>query len=146
MSTAEQPPFIASGDKVILFDGVCKLCNAWSQFIIQHDHQQVFKLASVQSDAGQQILRFFNQPTDHFNSMLYIEGDRAYAQSEAFIRIVAQLGRPWRYGAWINVLPLSLRNWLYDRIALNRYVLFGRYEQCLLPSPDHAERFLNAAK
>ena len=74
MPVVKYPPYITENDCVILFDGVCKLCNAWSQFIIKYDTQQLFKLCSVQSPEGQSILKHFNMPTDHFDTMLYVEG------------------------------------------------------------------------
>jgi predicted DCC family thiol-disulfide oxidoreductase YuxK len=137
------PPNISSTDKVILFDGVCKLCNAWSNFIIQHDHQHVYKLCSVQSDEGQKILKHFGLPTDVFDSMLYVEGDAVYKQSDAFFNVVTQLGFPWKVVCIFRIIPKPLRNWLYDRIALNRYRLFGKYDACLLPTADHEARYLS---
>ena len=146
MYKTESPPYMTASDKVILFDGVCRLCNAWSQFIIKYDHNHLFKLASVQSEAGQSILTFLNMPTDHFDTMVYIESGKAYTRSDALIKITSQLDAPWRYFSIFRRLPIPLRDRLYDRIALNRYFLFGRYKQCLLPDPDHDQRFLNHGK
>ena len=137
------PPYIHADDCVILFDGVCKLCNAWSNFIIKHDNQRQFKLCSVQSPEGQAILSHFGMPTETFESMLYIEGATLYKQSDAFFRIMAKLGYPWKLACLFWSLPKRLRNGLYDRIALNRYRLFGKYDYCALPTPDHKERYLN---
>lgn len=129
--------------KIILFDGVCKLCHFWCRFIIKHDHRKLFKLASVQSPQGQKILQRYNLPIDHFDTMLYVEGAQAFTKSDAFIRIVKQLDYPYRFAAIATWIPAPLRNWLYDRIAKNRYPLFGKYEQCLLPNADHQQRFLD---
>ena len=137
------PPLVNENDKVILFDGVCKLCNAWSRFIIKHDTQLIFKLASVQSNSGQNILKFFSMPTNHFDTMLYVEGNTKYVKSDAFLKIISQLGLPWKIASVFWLIPRPIRNWLYDRIALNRYLLFGKHEHCLLPRPDHKERFLS---
>ncbi len=136
------PPNMKEDCKVILFDGVCKLCNFWSQFIIKNDRKMIFMLASVQSLEGQQILKHFNMPTDHFDTMLYVEGDQSFEKSDAFLKIVNQLDLPWKLLNIFRFLPGWFRNWLYDRIALNRYALFGKYDQCLLPTPDHAKRYL----
>ncbi len=136
------PPNMHKQSKVILFDGVCKLCNAWSRFIIKYDKNRVFKLASVQSREGQLILNYFKMPTDHFDTMLYVEGNCSYEKSDAFFEIVKQLNQPWKVLYKLKVLPKGIRDWCYDRIALNRYSLFGKYEQCLLPTPDHNQRFL----
>lgn len=137
------PPLIQADDRVVLFDGVCKLCNGWAKFLIRHDSGHSFKLASVQSPEGQAILGWFDLPTDRFDTMAYVEGDRLFVRSEAVLRVVGQLPRPWRLAAALRLLPRPLRDWCYDRIALNRYRLFGRYDSCLLPAADHARRFLD---
>lgn len=137
------PPFTQPGERVVLFDGVCKLCNGWAKFLIRHDHQQHFRLASVQSAEGQALLVWGGLPTDHFDSMALIENGQMLLRSDAVLRIVAQLPGAWRYLAWLRAIPRPVRDWCYDRIALNRYRLFGRYDSCLLPSADHARRFLH---
>lgn len=136
------PPNVGAADKVILFDGVCKLCNAWSNFIIKYDHQHVFKLCSVQSNEGQKILRHFGLSTEVYESMLVVEGNAVYQQSDAFFQVVAKLGYPWKFICVFRMVPKLLRNWIYDRIALNRYRLFGKYDTCLLPAADHDARYL----
>lgn len=140
--TDSMPPGMNSGDKVILFDGVCKLCSAWSRFLIRFDREYRFKLATVQSPQGQAILRWFALPTDDYETMLLIEGAALYRKSTAFFRVMARLPFPWPLVAIGWIIPWFMRDWLYDRIALNRYRLFGKYEECVLPNPDHKERFL----
>lgn len=142
MDQSSSPPHISINDKVILFDGVCKLCNAWSSFIIRHDRDQVFKLCSVQSKEGKDILGHFNLPLDYFETMLYVENNQSFEKSDAFLMVVKHLPAPWRYLNFLKYLPKIFSDWLYDRIALNRYNLFGKYDQCVLPSPDHNARFL----
>jgi predicted DCC family thiol-disulfide oxidoreductase YuxK len=136
------PPNITSKDRVILFDGVCKLCNAWSNFIIKHDKKHFFKLCSVQSDEGQQILKHFGLATDVYDSMIYVEGNTYYQQSDAFFQVIAKLGYPWKAVLVFHLIPGFIRNWLYDRIAFNRYRLFGKYDYCALPTADHEARYL----
>lgn len=143
MNKLTTPPYMGKQDKVILFDGVCKLCNKWSQFIIEYDKQHIFKLASVQSNEGKAILRHFNMATETFNTMLYIEGSQAFTKSDAFLRIIQQFPFPFKALALFKYLPKAVKDWGYDRIALNRYALFGKYDQCILPSPDHNKRFLS---
>jgi len=143
MNSTNLPPNIGNTDQVILFDGVCKLCNAWSNFIIKHDHQYVFKLCSVQSIEGQKILQHFGLPTDSFETIIYVEGDTFFKQSDAFFQVVAKLGYPWKAVCLFWLIPKPIRNWLYDRIALNRYRLFGKYDSCLLPTADHEARYLS---
>ncbi|WP_230970144.1 thiol-disulfide oxidoreductase DCC family protein [Nitrogeniibacter aestuarii] len=140
------PPNIGPDEKVILFDGVCKLCNGWSRFIIQHDTAHRFKLCSVQSDEGQAILAWFGYPTDHYDTMLLVEDGKAFERSDAFLRVVARLPTPWRWLASLRVVPESLRDFLYDRIALNRYRLFGKHEQCVVPSARDRLRFVQGPR
>ncbi|WP_137817253.1 thiol-disulfide oxidoreductase DCC family protein [Pseudomonas sp. 2FG] len=144
MNADDYPPLIQPGARVVLFDGVCKLCNGWVRFLLRYDREQLFKLAPVQSAEGQAILRWYGLPTETFETMAYIEGRELFVRSEAILRIVGQLHWPWRGLLVLRLIPRPLRNWLYDRIALNRYRLFGKYDACLLPSPEHARRFLHA--
>lgn len=134
MTVIKYPPNVGANDCVILFDGVCKLCNTWCQFIIKVDTEQRFKLCSVQSPEGQNILNHFKMPTDHFDTMLLVEGNQSFDKSDAFLNVVNKLGFPWRLLYLGKIIPKGIRNWLYDRIALNRYYLFGKYDTCILPN------------
>lgn len=142
-NTSSLPPYIRPHDSVILFDGVCKLCNAWSNFIITYDVDKRFKLASVQSDEGKAILRHFGYPTDFYETMLVVEGSICFEKSDAFFTVIKKLNFPWKWLTVFTIIPLPIKNWLYDRIALNRYQIFGKYDYCSLPTPDHDERYLN---
>ena len=135
---------MAANDRVVLYDGVCKLCGAWARFLIRHDRHHVFKLASVQSPEGQAILLWLGLPTDIFETMVLIEGPRPYFKSAAFLRVVMRLPLPWPLLAIAWIVPKPLRDWLYDRVALNRYRLFGKHDICVMPYPDHERRFLRA--
>lgn len=136
------PPHVKAHDKVVLFDGVCRLCNGWAKFLLRHDKPGVFKLCSVQSTEGQAILKWFGLPTDTFETMLLVEGDVSYTKSESFLRVISQLPQPWRSIAVLKIFPKPLRDWTYDRIALNRYRLFGRYDYCMTPSAENQKRFI----
>ena len=146
MTIEKYPPNIDINDCVILFDGVCKLCNVWTQFIVKVDTQQRFKLCSVQSPEGQSILNHFKMPTDQFDTMLLVEGNQYFDKSDAFLNVVNKLGRPWRLFTVFKILPKGIRNWLYDHIARNRYYLFGQYDTCILPSKENEHRFLKSEK
>lgn len=136
------PPHMSDDDHVILFDGVCKLCNAWVRFVIRHDKNRVFKFASMQSDKGHEILNYFNMPTTRFETMLYAEKNSAYEKSTAFLKIAGHMPFPARMLSWFKALPVPLLDFVYNRIARNRYKLFGKYEQCILPSEQDKGRFL----
>ena len=114
MSHSNLPPNVEANDKVILFDGVCKLCNAWSNFIIKHDREHVFKLCSVQSEEGKKILLHFGFSTDSYETMLYVEGEQFHQQSDAFFQVVSKLGYPWKFMGVFKLFPRILRNWIYD--------------------------------
>ena len=136
------PPGVGETDRVVLFDGVCNLCGAWARFLIRIDTNHVFKLASMQSDEGQSILRWYGLPTDRFDSMVLVEGARSSTKSTAFVRVMRHLPFPWRLLSVFSALPKVFRDWAYNIVATNRYVLFGRTETCLVPSPDQEHRFL----
>lgn len=135
-------PYISTNDKVILFDGVCKLCNAWCGFIIKYDKNHLFKLASMQSEKGQAILKYLNLSTEHFETMLYIENNTIYEKSSAFIKIVKHLPLPIKLLYLLKYIPNLIRDFIYDRIARNRYKVFGKYNECTLSTEDHNNRYL----
>lgn len=141
--TTSTPPYLQPGDRVVLFDGVCRLCNGSARFLIRHDRHRKIKLASMQSVEGQALLAWFCLPTERFESMAFIENNQLYVRSEAFVRVMKHLPQPWPLLTVISVIPKAIRDWCYDRIARNRYRLFGRYPVCQLPSPDHKGRFLD---
>lgn len=143
MTDSDTPPGIGPQDEVVLFDGVCKLCNGWAKFLIRHDHQRRFRLASVQSPQGQALLEWYGMPTDEYETLVLIRDGRAHVRSDAILRILGGLPLPWRLGVVGRVIPRLIRDWLYDRIARNRYRLFGRYDTCLVLTPDHRSRFLD---
>jgi len=128
---------------VIVFDGVCRLCNGWTRFVIRYDRQKQFRLAPAQSPAGQALLRRFERPTTDFDSILYVEHGRAYDKSDAVLRILRRLGLPWSLLYVGRLCPRILRDALYDLVARHRYRLFGRYDYCTLATPDHDRRFLH---
>jgi predicted DCC family thiol-disulfide oxidoreductase YuxK len=138
----ETAPGLASGDRVLLFDGVCNVCSAWVRFVIARDPRARLRLASVQSPAGQAILRWCGLPTETFDTMVFVEDGRAYFKSTAFLRAVRYLERPWPWLSWGLAVPRPVRDWLYDRLARNRYRLFGRQESCMIPTPAIRSRFL----
>ncbi|HWV16580.1 MAG TPA: DCC1-like thiol-disulfide oxidoreductase family protein [Cellvibrio sp.] len=139
----QQPPHIEPGEKLVLFDGVCRLCAGWSHFLLRHDTQEIFKLCTMQSKEGQAILAYFSLPLNNYETMIYVEDGLIYDRSTAFIKIVSQLPWPYRIGMILYGVPRVARDWLYDRIALNRYRLFGKYSTCLLPTEKYLSRFIH---
>lgn len=127
---------------IILFDAECVLCSAWADFMIKHDLHCQFKLVSVQSYLGQQLLAYCHLPTDHFETMVLLENGQYYTESTAFLRIVQRLDSPYTSLKYARVVPKLIRDFAYRRIALNRYRLFGKSEQCYVVTPDIQQHFL----
>jgi predicted DCC family thiol-disulfide oxidoreductase YuxK len=128
---------------VVLFDGFCNLCSGSVQFIIKRDPQSKFRFASLQSDFGrQQVARFGFDPTQ-VDSIVLIEGDRVYRQSDAALRIAKQLSGIWPVLYAGIILPRFLRDAIYNWIARNRYRFFGKKDACWIPTPELKSRFLD---
>jgi predicted DCC family thiol-disulfide oxidoreductase YuxK len=138
-------PYLKPDECVVLFDGVCKLCNGVVKFLIRHDPHHRLRLAAVQSPEGQTLLKWAGLPLDEFHTIAVIVNNRVSVRSDAFLRIMRLLPAPWPLLSVLRVFPRFLRDWAYNRIALNRYRLFGRYDHCTLPSADHQKRFLGAS-
>ncbi|AIF67369.1 thiol-disulfide oxidoreductase DCC family protein [Terribacillus saccharophilus] len=126
---------------IILFDGVCNLCNNSVQFIIRHDKDAYFKFASLQSDFGRQLKEAKQIPND-VDSIILVENGKVYMQSSAILRIARHLDGAWKLAAAALFIPRPIRDIIYRYVARNRYRWFGRQDQCMLPSPDLKERFL----
>lgn len=144
MEVKAPAPLLSPGDTVVLFDGTCKLCNGWAKFVIRHDQAHRIQLAAVQSPQGQALLRWAGLPQDKFNTIVLIANNKVFIRSEAMFEILGRLGVPWRWLTVASVIPQTMRDWMYDKIALNRYRLFGRYDLTRLPTADHDRRFLKA--
>ena len=127
---------------IILFDAVCVLCSAWADFMIKHDQHCQFKLVSVQSKIGQQLLAHYQLPTDHFETMVLLKKGKIYTESTAFLEIIQHLDFPYSRLKYATIIPQVIRDFTYRRIALNRYRLFGKTEQCYLVTPDIQQHFL----
>lgn len=128
---------------LLFFDGVCNLCNSSVQFIIQRDKQEKFKFASIQSDAAKEILLQFSKNNSHLDSLFLIHNDRIYEKSSAILRIVKILGGLYKLGMVLWIIPKPVRDWMYDYIAKNRFIWYGKKESCMLPTAEFKSRFIN---
>jgi predicted DCC family thiol-disulfide oxidoreductase YuxK len=126
---------------VILFDGVCNLCNAWVQFVIERDPGARFAFATLGSDAANALLGS-RQWVPTSDSIILVEKDAIYDQSTAALRIVRRLSGAWPLAAVFLVVPKVLRDAVYRVIARNRYRWFGRRDACMVPTPELRARFL----
>jgi predicted DCC family thiol-disulfide oxidoreductase YuxK len=127
---------------IILYDGVCHLCNGVINYILPRDKKRYFRFSPLQSETGQALLQKFNLPTDDYDSFVLVEGDKHYVRSGAAIKVMQGMGFPYSLGATLWILPRPLRDALYNWVAKNRYKWFGQYDTCLMPTPDIKERFL----
>lgn len=126
---------------IILFDGVCNLCNGSVQFIIKRDKEAKFRFASLQSEAGKKILEQFQLPTDTFNSFILYEDGKIYTRSTAALRVFSQL-KNWKWVSAFQYVPKFLRDGVYNLVARNRYKWFGKKDECMIPTPELKSRFL----
>jgi predicted DCC family thiol-disulfide oxidoreductase YuxK len=128
---------------IILFDGVCNLCNGSVIFILQKEKEPVLQFASIQSEAGQKLLESCGLPRDYRQAVVLIDHENVYLGSTAALKIGQTLKVPWSLLSSIGLLfPGVIRDWVYNQIARNRYRWFGKRDVCLLPREDSKARFL----
>lgn len=128
---------------VLLFDGVCNLCNATVNFVIDADREGRIRFASLQSAAGARLLGDVGLNTQYLDSLVFIEGGRAFVASDGAVRIARYLGWPWRALRVFEWVPRVLREPVYHWVARNRYRWFGRQESCRMPTDELAARFVD---
>jgi len=129
--------------KIILFDGVCNLCNRSVTFILQREKEPVFQFASIQSEAGQELLEWCNLPSDYNRLVVLIDHGRIYLGSTAALKIGRTLKFPWSILSYAGfIVPTLIRDWVYNQIAVNRYQWFGKRNICMVPTKSLKTRFL----
>lgn len=130
------------GSHVILFDGVCNLCNGSVVFILQWERRPVFKFASIQSDAGKQLLAWCGLPAGYSEAVILIDKGIIYSGSTAALKIGQSLKFPWPVLSYAGFLvPRFIRDWIYNQIAIHRYRWFGKREVCIVPTQELRSRF-----
>ena len=134
----------ADNRPVVVFDGVCLLCNRWVDFLLRHDRSGRYRLAAMQGNHGQRLLQTNGLSADDPSSFLLVQDGLGFTDTEALIRVLIGLGRGWQIIAWtIRAVPSFVRNPAYRWVARHRYRLFGRRPQCRMPDAAHADRFLD---
>jgi predicted DCC family thiol-disulfide oxidoreductase YuxK len=128
-------------DGLILFDGVCILCSRSAQFVLKHDPEGWFLLTPIQSACGRALAQRLGISTDMPETNAVIVRGRAHFKSDTAIEVLQRLPR-WRWARLLSLVPRALRNFIYDRVAQNRYRLFGRTESCMMPAPGISRRFV----
>lgn len=127
---------------VIVFDSTCLLCNGWVKFILPRDRLGKIQFASMQGKTGKALLAQAGLPTEGLDTLLVVDGEQSWQHTAAILKVLGTLGGAWRLANVIRVVPEGLRDRLYRKIAKNRYRLFGKSNQCLMPQPAYAQRFL----
>jgi predicted DCC family thiol-disulfide oxidoreductase YuxK len=131
-----------SSKYIVLFDGVCNLCNGAIQFLLKRDKQKKFLVGSLQGMTGQEYLRKYHLDSDQYHSFLLIEGNVLYTRSTAVLRTLKHLGRGWQLLYVFIYIPQPIRDGVYKLIAAYRYKWFGKKDQCRVPTASEKERFL----
>ena len=136
------------GQNLILYDGVCGLCNRLNHFVLPRDTRGVFDFASIQSGAGRGLLMRLDRNPDDLTTFYVVVGYRSGApvllsKARAALFVMKALGPPWSWLGVFGVLPTAVLDRGYDLVARNRYRLFGRYESCLMPSEKYKQRFID---
>ena len=137
-------PAFPDDKALVVFDGVCVLCSGFARFILKRDRHFAFRLATAQSPLGQALLRHYGLDPETLETNLVLADGRAYAKLDTVAAVATRIGGPWRVLALLRLLPRGLGDWLYDRVARNRYALFGRTEHCMLPPPEWRDRFIGS--
>ena len=131
-----------STHSIILFDGVCNLCNGAVNFVIKRDSGNVFKFAPLQEKQGALLLKTHAIDIQKLESIVLIENEKVYIKSSAALRITKKLSGLWPLFFVLLIIPSFIRDGIYDIIAKNRYKWFGKKEQCMIPTPGLIEKFL----
>lgn len=127
---------------IILFDGVCNLCNNSVNFVIRHDKTDRFRFASLQSEAATHLAAQYHTSFENLSSFILIEEGKVYRRSTAALRVARHLGFPYYALYLLIILPPFLRDAIYNQVSRNRYRWFGKKEACMVPTPALRSKFL----
>jgi predicted DCC family thiol-disulfide oxidoreductase YuxK len=132
---------------IILYDGVCRLCNRMNQFVLRRDPAGVFRFASLQSAFARDVLARYGKDPRALDTFYVLVDpgaptERLLAKSAAALHVLRRVGGVWRLGALLRLVPGRIRDQVYDLVARNRYRLFGKYDACLLPRAEYTQRFI----
>lgn len=127
----------------IIYDGVCVFCNYWVNWLIKRDRKDLFRFIPLQTKLGQTLLSERNISSDKVESIVYIQPEQAYfLKSDAILNLLRELTYWKSFALVLSVFPRVIRDFFYDLIAVNRYALFGRHQQCEIPPPAIRQKFL----
>ena len=132
----------APRNSIIVFDGVCVLCSRWVTFLIKRDPDRQFHFAAMQTERGREILGQAGLDPDDPSSFVLLHEGKVFRETDAIIVILKALSGVWSLAAsLISIFPKPVRNWMYFRIARNRYAIFGRRDVCYVPAAEDKDRF-----
>tara|TARA_R110000851_G_scaffold86328_9_gene187493 strand:+ start:1692 stop:2102 length:411 start_codon:yes stop_codon:yes gene_type:complete len=130
-------------NKIILFDGVCNLCNSSVQYVIKRDKSNAYRFAALQSEIGKKLVEERGIDTSQIDSIILIEpGVAYYTKSTAALKIAQSFGGVWQLTSVFEWIPEKIRDWVYDYIAKNRYKWYGKKDACMIPTPELKSKFL----
>jgi len=133
---------VSASGPILLFDGVCNLCNGVVQWVIARDPAAQFRFASLQSEAGRTLLAQHQLPLDAMDTVVLVDGAAHWRKSDAALEMLRRLGGAWPLLSALRVVPRGLRDAAYDWIARNRYGWWGKRDECWIPTPELRARFL----
>jgi len=133
---------VDNGKGIVLFDGVCHLCDGAVRFILKRERATELKFAPLQSDSGKSLLQKYGYPSGYLDGLILIENNRAHDRSSACLRIAGKLSFPWNLLFPLLIIPKPLRDFIYGMMASIRYRWFGKKESCSLPQGEDQTRFL----
>ena len=127
---------------IVLYDGVCGLCDRFVQFVLKRDSSGKVKFAQLQSERGRQLLRQFGLPENELSFVVLVEGEKHSVRSAAVLRTFRYLDGGWKVASYLRIVPPIISDVVYDVVARNRYSWFGKYDVCVIPDKNMMARFL----
>ncbi|MFH2132978.1 MAG: DCC1-like thiol-disulfide oxidoreductase family protein [bacterium] len=130
--------------KIVIFDGICNLCNAGVNFVIKRDPTGVFSFTPMQSDISQKLIKQYHAAAFDFDTFLLIKNGVCYERSDAIMEIMKDLTGYWSILRFFSFVPKPIRDYFYNLVARNRYQLFGKRNHCMVPTQDIRKRFIES--
>lgn len=127
---------------IVIFDGVCYLCNGIVRFIIQRDHDRIIKFTPIQSPMGQSLLKRYGLSSDNIDTVIYISRGKYYLRSSAVLHVLKDIGGVWRLFYSLIIIPGFIRDIFYKQVERSRYLVFGKRAHCMVPDLETEDRFL----
>ena len=128
----------------IIFDGVCVLCNGWVKFVLRFDRRENFHFVIAQSELGEEIYAQLGLKSYDYDTFIIVKNGEMFTKLDGVFALMSGIGWPWKILSIGKILPKPLKDWMYDRVAKNRYALFGKRDTCMMPTPEVKARFIGA--